>query len=144
MHQSFTKILSKHLAANKRLNFMFQQQSRNIPMMNPSPTEIVELFVFIEVTSIQYATAAQLFRNPWQTIFCLLAVFWAAELSRKFVFQICLPGGLEDKKIVFQICLPAEFCLPGISLNVQICLPDSSFTTLLQSCQRENKRRREK
>ena len=27
-------------------------------MMNPSPTEIVELFVFVEVTLIQYATVA--------------------------------------------------------------------------------------
>ena len=27
-------------------------------MMNPSPTEIVELFVFAEVTLIQYATVA--------------------------------------------------------------------------------------
>ena len=58
LHQSFTKILSKHLAANKKLNFMFQQQSSTIPMMNPSPTEIVDLFVFVEVTLIQYATVA--------------------------------------------------------------------------------------
>ena len=60
---------------------------------------------------------------PGRHLFCLPAVFWAGELSRKFVFQICLP---------------AEFCLPGMSWNVQICLPDLSFTTLLQSCQREN------
>ena len=58
LHQSLIKILSKHLAANKKLNFMFQQQSSTIPMMNPSPTEIVELFVFVEVTLIQYATIA--------------------------------------------------------------------------------------
>ena len=58
LHQSFTKILSKHLAANKKLNFMFQQQSSTIPMMNPSPTEIVDLFVFVEVTLIQDATVA--------------------------------------------------------------------------------------
>ena len=58
LHQSFIKILSKHLAANKKLNFMFQQQSSTIPMMNPSPTEIVELFVFVEVTLIQYAIVA--------------------------------------------------------------------------------------
>ena len=58
LHQSFTKILAKHLAANKKLNFMFQQQSSTIPMMNPSPTEIVDLFVFVEVTLIQYATVA--------------------------------------------------------------------------------------
>ena len=58
LHQAFIKILSKHLAANKKVNFVFQQQSSNIPMMNPSPTEIVELFSFVEVTSIQYATVA--------------------------------------------------------------------------------------
>ena len=58
LHQSLIKILSKHLAANKKLNFMFQQQSSTIPMMNPSPTEIVELFVFVEVTLVQYATVA--------------------------------------------------------------------------------------
>ena len=58
LHQSLTKILAKHLAANKKLNFMFQQQSSTIPMMNPSPTEIVDLFVFVEVTLIQYATVA--------------------------------------------------------------------------------------
>ena len=56
--QPFIKILSKHLAANKKLNFMFQQQSSTIPMMNPSPTEIVELFSFVEVTLIQYAIVA--------------------------------------------------------------------------------------
>ena len=58
LHQSFIKILSKHLAANKKVNFVFQQQSSTIPMMNPSPTEIVELFSFVEVTLIQYATVA--------------------------------------------------------------------------------------
>ena len=58
LHQSFIKILSKHLAANKKVNFMFQQQSSTIPVMNPSPTEIVELFSFVEVTLIQYATVA--------------------------------------------------------------------------------------
>ena len=61
LHQSFTKILAKHLAANKKLNFMFQQQSSTIPTMNPSPTEIVDLFVFVEVTLIQYATVAEHF-----------------------------------------------------------------------------------
>ena len=55
LHQSFIKILSKHLAANKKVNFVFQQQSSTIPMMNPSPTEVVELFSFVEVTLIQYA-----------------------------------------------------------------------------------------
>ena len=58
LHQSFIKILSKHLAANKKVNLVFQQQSSTIPMMNPSPTEIVELFSFVEVTLIQYATVA--------------------------------------------------------------------------------------
>ena len=58
LHQSFIKILSKHLAANKKVNFVFQQQSSTIPMMNPSPTEIVELFSFVEVTLIQCATVA--------------------------------------------------------------------------------------
>ena len=58
LHQAFIRILSKHLAANKKVNFVFQQQSSHIPMMNPSPTEIVELFSFDEVTLIQYATIA--------------------------------------------------------------------------------------
>ena len=58
LHQSFIKILTKHLAANKKVNFVFQQKSSTILMMNPSPTEIVELFSFVEVTLIQYATVA--------------------------------------------------------------------------------------
>ena len=58
LHQSFIKILSKHLAANKKVNFVFQQQSSTIPMMNPSPTEIVELFSFVEASLIQCATVA--------------------------------------------------------------------------------------
>ena len=58
LHQAFIKILSKHLAANKKVNFVFQQQSSTIPMMSPSPTEIVELFSSVEVTLIQYATVA--------------------------------------------------------------------------------------
>ena len=58
LHQSFIKILSKHLAANKKVNFVFQQQSSTIPMMNPSPTEIVELFSSVEASLIQYATVA--------------------------------------------------------------------------------------
>ena len=37
---------------------MFQQHSSHIPLMNPSPAEIVELFSFVEVTLIQYATIA--------------------------------------------------------------------------------------
>ena len=58
LHQAFVKILSKHLAANKKVNFVFQQQSSSLPLMNPSPTEIVELFSFVEATLIQYATVA--------------------------------------------------------------------------------------
>ena len=58
LHQSFIKIPTKHLAANKKVNFVFQQKSSTILMMNPSPTEIVELFSFVEVTLIQYATVA--------------------------------------------------------------------------------------
>ena len=58
LHQSFIKILTKHLASNKKVNYVFQQKSSTIPMMNPSPTEIVELFSFVEVTLIQYATVA--------------------------------------------------------------------------------------
>ena len=57
-HQAFVKILSKHLASNKKVNFAFQQQSSHLPLMNPSPTEIVELFSFVEATLIQYATVA--------------------------------------------------------------------------------------
>ena len=63
LHQSFIKMLSKHLAANKKVNFVFQQQSSTIPMMNPSPTEIVELFSFVEVTLTQYATVAGHFQG---------------------------------------------------------------------------------
>ena len=58
MHQSFIKILAKHLASNKKASLVFQQKSSTIPMMNPSPTEIVDLFSFVEVTLIQYATVA--------------------------------------------------------------------------------------
>ena len=58
LHQAFVKILSKHLASNKKVNFAFQQQSSNLPLMNPSPAEIVELFSFVEATLIQYATVA--------------------------------------------------------------------------------------
>ena len=46
LHQSFIKILTKHLASNKKVNCVFQQKSSTIPMMNPSPTEIVELFLY--------------------------------------------------------------------------------------------------
>ena len=58
LHQSFIKILTKHVASNKKVNFVFQQKSITIPMTNPSPIEIVELFSFVEVTLIQYATVA--------------------------------------------------------------------------------------
>ena len=58
LHQSFIKILTKHLAANKKVHLVFQQKSSTIPMMNPSQTEIVELFSFVEVTLTQYATVA--------------------------------------------------------------------------------------
>ena len=61
LHQSFIKILTKHLASNKKVNFVFQQKSSTIPMMNPSPSEIVDLFSFVEVTLIQYATVARHF-----------------------------------------------------------------------------------
>ena len=44
LHQSFVKIPSKHLAANKKVSFALQQKSSTMPMMNPSPTELVELF----------------------------------------------------------------------------------------------------
>ena len=47
LHQFFIKILAKHLASNKMVNFVFQQKSSIIPM-----TEIVELFSFVEVTLI--------------------------------------------------------------------------------------------
>ena len=45
LHQSFVKILSKHLAVNKKVSFAFQQMSSAMPIMNPSPTAIVELHV---------------------------------------------------------------------------------------------------
>ena len=58
LHQSFVKILSKHSAANKKVSFAFQQKSSTMPMMNPSPSEIVDLFSFVEVTLTQYAAVA--------------------------------------------------------------------------------------
>ena len=51
-HQSFIKILTKHLASNMKVNFVFQQKSSTIPMMNK------ELFSFVEVTLIQHVTVA--------------------------------------------------------------------------------------
>ena len=56
--QSFVKILSKHFAANKKVSLAFQQKSTAMPIMNPRPTEIVELLTFVEVTLVQYATVA--------------------------------------------------------------------------------------
>ena len=56
LHQAFVKILSKHLAANKNASFAFQQKSSTMPNMNPSPADFVELFTFVEVTLVQYAT----------------------------------------------------------------------------------------
>ena len=58
IHQSFVTILSKHLAANKKVSFAFQQKSSMMPIMSPSPTDIVELFSPVEVTLVQYATVA--------------------------------------------------------------------------------------
>ena len=58
LHQSFVKIFSKHLAAKKKVSFAFQQKSSAMPLMNPSLTEIVELFAFVELTLVQYATVA--------------------------------------------------------------------------------------
>ena len=48
----------KHLAANKKVGFAFQQKSSTMPMMNPSPSEIVDLLSFVEATLMQYATVA--------------------------------------------------------------------------------------
>ena len=58
LRQFFVKILSKHEAANKKVSFAFQQKSSTMPIMNPSPTEIIERFTFVEVTLVQYATVA--------------------------------------------------------------------------------------
>ena len=37
LHLSFIKILSKHLAANQKISFAFQQKSSTMPLMNPPP-----------------------------------------------------------------------------------------------------------
>ena len=58
LRQSLVKILSKHLADNKKVSAAYQQKSSTMPMMNPSSTEIVELFTFVEVTLVEYATVA--------------------------------------------------------------------------------------
>ena len=47
LHQFFVNILSKHLTANKKVSFAFQQESSTMPMMNPSPTEIVDVFTHL-------------------------------------------------------------------------------------------------
>ena len=69
---------------------------------------------------------------------CILA----GQLSRKFVFHICLPGGLEDKQISSRF-IYQQNCLPGTSLNLQISLPDFSVTTPLQWCQHGTAKRKE-
>ena len=56
LHTALTKILSKHLAANKKVSFACQQKSSMVPIMNPSPAEITDLFNFVEVTLAQYST----------------------------------------------------------------------------------------
>ena len=58
LHKHFVEMLSKHLAANKKVSFAFQQKSSAMPIMNPSPTENVKLFTFVEVTLVQYAVVA--------------------------------------------------------------------------------------
>ena len=76
LHQSFIKILSKHLAANKKVNFVFQQQSSTISMMmNPSPTAIVELFSFVEVTLILACWLSQNNQNKVITILSFAQYF---------------------------------------------------------------------
>ena len=44
LHQSFVKILSKHLAANKRVSFAFQQKTSTTPMMRPQVGDCGTLF----------------------------------------------------------------------------------------------------
>ena len=57
--QSFVKILAKHLAANKKVSFAFQRKkSSAMPIINPSPADIVELFTFVEVTLVPKAAVA--------------------------------------------------------------------------------------
>ena len=56
--QQISRAAALYIRGNKKVNFVFQQQSSTIPLMNPSPTEIVELFSFVESTLIQYATIA--------------------------------------------------------------------------------------
>ena len=57
LQTAFIKILSKHLAANKKVSFAFQKKSSLVPIMCPSPAEILNVFVhFVEVTLAQYST----------------------------------------------------------------------------------------
>ena len=42
LHQSSVKILSKHLATNNKVSFVFQQKSSTMPMMNPNPSEVAD------------------------------------------------------------------------------------------------------
>ena len=58
LHQSFVKSSRQAFSSKQEGEFCVQQKSSTISMMNPSPTEIVELFSFVEVTLIQYATVA--------------------------------------------------------------------------------------
>ena len=57
LQTSFTKILSKHLSANKKVSFAFQQKSSLVPTKNPSPVERLDLFtvVLVGVTLVQYS-----------------------------------------------------------------------------------------
>ena len=43
LQKAFIKILSKHLAANKKVSFAFRQKSSLVPIMNPNPVEILQL-----------------------------------------------------------------------------------------------------
>ena len=52
------RLSARHLEANKKVSFAFQQKSSTIPIMNPSPSEIVELFTWKSRSLIQYATVA--------------------------------------------------------------------------------------
>ena len=55
-HSQLTKSLSKHLAANKKVSFTFQQKSSMVPIMNSSPADIVDLLTFVEVTLVLFTT----------------------------------------------------------------------------------------
>ena len=86
LHQSFVKVLSKHLAANKKVSFVFQQKSSTMPMMNPSPSEIVDLFSFVEVTlTHQGKTKGQQLKGKIVSEFTLFRTF-------SHFFRIFPPG----------------------------------------------------